>query len=177
MKRIFRMSSAASIIAVTAACSSSVTLTNDPAATLGSPQTTIVDSDPSTSVQPTESSTPTNDTAESSDDVSPKLLSPPTTAPDASATSTTTTVEPVDPVEPESSPELIAAATSCISTCGFTSVRLNQRTVWSSSRNSHRPQTVGPARMRKTSGYPKQQCSTWLMANGCAPTTSATKTP
>ena len=110
MKRILRMSSAASIIAVTAACSSSVTLTNEPAATLGSPQTSIVDSDPSTSVQPTESSTPTNDTADSSDDVSSETAeSTSTTAPDASATSTTTTVEPVDPVEPELSPELIAA--------------------------------------------------------------------
>ena len=110
MKRISLMPSVALIIALTAACSSSVTLTNEPAATLGSPQTTIVNADPSTSAQPTESSTPTNDNADSSDDESsenPESTS--TTAPDAGATSTTTTVEPVDPVEPELSPELIAA--------------------------------------------------------------------
>src|SRR6056300_180663 len=93
-----------SLAALTTACSSSISLTDEPAATLGTPETTIVSTESSAPEQtsaPSDIGSGDTDTTESS--------TPETTAPEQDAESTTTTVEPTVPAEPELDPEIAAA--------------------------------------------------------------------
>lgn len=106
MKRPIALSALGSLIAITSACSSSITLTDEPAATLGTPETTIVSAEPTTSEQTTESSVASDNAEDESGDSSSETTET-TVAPET--TSTTTTVEPESSTEPELSPELIAA--------------------------------------------------------------------
>lgn len=106
MKRIVALSALGSLMAITAACSSSITLTDEPAATLGTPETTIVSFEPSTSEQTTESSVESGSASQEPSDSSSETTET-TVAPET--TSTTTAVEPETPAEPELSPELVAA--------------------------------------------------------------------
>src|SRR6056300_1088057 len=87
-----------SLATLTTACSSSISLTDEPAATLGTPETTIVSTETSA---PSDIGSGDTDTTESS--------TPETTAPEQDAESTTTTVEPTVPAEPELDPEIAAA--------------------------------------------------------------------
>jgi hypothetical protein len=103
MKRLVALSALSSLIVITAACSSSITLTDEPTATLGAPETTIVSAEPTTSEQTTESSVVINSTEDDSAESSSE------TTETTTATETTTPVERETPAEPELSPELIAA--------------------------------------------------------------------
>ncbi|MGA1437793.1 MAG: hypothetical protein ACO35F_09965, partial [Ilumatobacteraceae bacterium] len=96
-----------SLATLTAACSSSISLTDEPAATLGTPETTIVSTESSAPEQATESSAPTEDSSGDTDTT--ESSTPETTAPEQDAESTTTTVEPAAPAEPELDPEIAAA--------------------------------------------------------------------
>ena len=101
MKRKTSLVLLASLAAVTAACSSSISLTDEPAATLSSPETTIVSSDSSDQEQATESSSPSDTDAGDTDTT--ESSTPETTEPEQDAESTTTTVEPA------LDPEIVAA--------------------------------------------------------------------
>ena len=96
-----------SLATLTAACSSSISLTDEPSATLGTPETTIVSTESSAPEQTTEKSAPTEDSSGDTDTT--ESSTPETTAPEQDAESTTTTVEPAAPAEPELDPEIAAA--------------------------------------------------------------------
>lgn len=100
MKRLVTLSVLGSLTVITAACSSSITLTDEPTATLGTPETTIVSAEPTTSERTTESTIVSDSTPDDSGDSSSETTET-TVAPEATSTTTT--------IEPELSPELIAA--------------------------------------------------------------------